>query len=171
MMYINIFTNLNNEINEFLIILTLNISILLLILCIKYYKYIYYIFINYYVFIYIILSILFTIIFLIAKCYMGINYFDKYLYIDKNNENSTLYFVLFHVVYYMILGFLFEFRGWKSSIIQTIIVEFLIAYIQKCNYKTINIESGIYSIIIGLTSYFTGSILRFLLHYYIKFYI
>lgn len=102
---------------------------------------------------------------------MGLTYFDKYLYIDKNNDYSTLYYILFHVVYYLVLGLLFGFIGWKSSIIQTIIVEFLIAYVQKCDYLSINIETGIYSILIGLTSYFTGAIIRFYLGLLSSFYI
>lgn len=153
------------------IILFFVFSIILLSYIIIYFNSIYYIFINYYVYIYIISSILFTILFLFAKCYMGLTYFDKYLYIDKNNDYSTLYYILFHVVYYLVLGLLFGFIGWKSSIIQTIIVEFLIAYVQKCDYLSINIETGIYSILIGLTSYFTGAIIRFYLGLLSSFYI
>ena len=158
---------INNNDKIITTVISVIILSLILLLSIKYYKYIYYIFINYYVYIYIISSILSTLLFLIAKCYMGFDYFDKFLYIDKNDKNDKndiLYYVLFHIVYYIILGLIFEFNGWKSSIIQTIIVEFLIAYVEKCDYKYINIKTGIYSIIIGLASYFTGSTIRYLLN-------
>ena len=110
------------------------------------------------VYIYIIGSIVSTIIFLVLKCEYNIKYFDKYLY-DKTNKlekENLLNFILFRVVYYIILGLIFQFNGWFWSILQTILLEFMILYGENCDMN-ININSGIYSIIIGLTSYFVGA--------------
>lgn len=110
------------------------------------------------VYIYIIGSIVSTIIFLVLKCEYNIKYFDKYLY-DKTNKlekENLLNFILFRVVYYIILGSIFKFNGWFWSILQTILLEFMILYGENCDMN-ININSGIYSIIIGLTSYFVGA--------------
>ena len=114
------------------------------------------------VYIYIIGSILLTLVFLVAKCYYNFNYLDSILYKNNDEEKSNIIeYILFHVVYYMILGYIFEFNGWKSSIVQTIIIEFLIAYVEKCDVNNINWETGIYSIIIGLTSYFIGATIKY----------
>jgi hypothetical protein len=110
------------------------------------------------VYIYIIGSIVSTIIFLVLKCEYNIKDFDKYLY-DKTNKlekENLLKFILFRIVYYIILGSIFQFNGWFWSILQTILLEFMILYGENCDMN-ININSGIYSIIIGLTSYFVGA--------------
>ena len=126
---------------------------------------------TYLVYSYIIGSILLTLMFLVAKCYYNFHYLDSILYKNNNiGESNLVEYVLFHVVYYMILGYIFEFNGWKSSIVQTIIIEFLIAYVEKCDANNINWETGIYSIIIGLTSYFIGASIRFYMKKKNKFY-
>tara|TARA_Y100000389_G_scaffold128022_3_gene125409 strand:+ start:6128 stop:6670 length:543 start_codon:yes stop_codon:yes gene_type:complete len=107
---------------------------------------------------YIIGSVLSTIIYLIAKCYFQFDKLDKFLY---NNDESIIEFVLFRFVYYFILGYIFQFNGLFSSIIQTIIIEFLIAYVERCQINNINWETGILSIIIGLTSYLIGATISY----------
>jgi hypothetical protein len=113
------------------------------------------------VYIYIIGSIVSTIIFLVLKCEYNIKIFDKYLYSEKpsikgDDIDAILKFILFRIVYYIILGSIFQFNGWFWSILQTILLEFMILYGENCDMN-ININSGIYSIIIGLTSYFVGA--------------
>lgn len=115
---------------------------------------------NYLVTIYIISSIGLTILYLFAKCYYNFDYFDSILY-KKEGDEKILNYILFHVVYYLILGLIFGMNEWQMSIIQTIIIEFLIAYVERCDYKNINYMTGIYSILIGLTSYFAGGLFSY----------
>lgn len=114
---------------------------------------------------YLISSIIFTIVFSVLKCNYNFTYFDNILYKKEHDNFNIVEYIFFHIVYYMILGFIFAFNSWELSIVQTVLIELLIAYVEKCDRNNVNWESGITSIIIGLTSYFIGAYLNTIIYY------
>lgn len=156
------YINKNTDININLLIYIISISLISYITGIIIHK-IYYksVSIKYFINIYIIITVLLTIAFLVARCYYNFNYFDDFLYKKDNENKNMIKYVLFHVIYYMILGYVFSFNKWQENILHIIVVELLIAYVERCNYKNMNWATGIYSITIGLFSYFTGASIKY----------
>ena len=108
---------------------------------------------------------LLTILFLVMKCYFKITVFDQFLYLsdekenDNNQNNKTeklLYFIGFHVIFYFVLGLIFQYNDLWMQIIQTIFIEFALVIGQHCTVENINYQSAILSIVIGMSSYIAG---------------
>lgn len=108
-------------------------------------------------YIYIVSAIVLTVLFILAKCLYEFKRFDKYLYIS--NE-TWLEYVLFHVVTYMILGFIFGIDNFMLFLMKTVVVEMGLAYVKDCSIESIPVDSALYSIIIGIVSYISGINIR-----------
>jgi hypothetical protein len=120
-------------------------------------------------------AILLSILFIILKCYYKITYFDKYLYLSNDSKDSEdsekkmenlLYYIGFHVIFYFILGLIFQFDKLLMQILQTIFVEFAFVFAENCTFENMNYESAIISIIIGMTSYIFAGFLMKLIKYF-----
>lgn len=106
------------------------------------------------------------ITFVILKCYMGITAFDKYLYTNENEPTDYITYIVSHVVTYFVFGIIFGLDIYKEMIFKTIVVEFVLLSVHNCDIRKItNPKSAVYSIIIGLVSYFIGAILHNLIFY------
>jgi hypothetical protein len=116
-------------------------------------------------------AIALTLLFLVLKCFFNITYFDKFLYLSKDEGNQTeklLYFIGFHVVFYFVLGLIFQYKDLWLQIIQTIFVEFALVAGEKCSVEDLNYQSAILSIVIGMSSYIAGGFLMKMIKKYRK---
>lgn len=121
-----------------------------------------------YVYEYLFITILITVIYAIVKCHFQIKIFDKFVYIENSSSKLTkediFKYLLFHVFGYMIIGYIFSNKYFASNLIQTIIIECLLAALKNCNMNEILqydvIFTAVSSITIGMMSYYVGGRLR-----------
>ena len=99
-----------------------------------------------------------TILFIVLKCHFKITIFDKFLYIPKESQetNNLMYYILFHVIFYFVLGLIFKHDDLWIQILQTIFVEFALLYGENCTIQNANYQSAIISIFVGMISYILG---------------
>lgn len=123
---------------------------------------------DFFAYLYLIITILITVIYAILKCYQNVTIFDDFFYIEINFSKLTiesiLKYVSYHVISYMILGFMFTNNHFISNSLHTIVIELILASVKNCKpkelYKKDVIFSATVSICTGIFSYFIGGLIR-----------
>jgi len=121
-----------------------------------------------YVYEYLYATIIITIIYAFIKCYFNVSVFDKYVYIEnkasKLTTDAIIKYLIFHVFGYMIIGYIFTNKHFTSNLLQTILIECILASIKNCKpnelYKEDVLFTAFSSICIGMFSYFIGGVIR-----------
>lgn len=122
----------------------------------------------FFVYLYLILTIIITITYAFLKCYQNFTALDDFFYIEMNfselTTESVVKYILYHVVSYMILGFMFTNKHFISNSLQTILIELILASVKNCNpkelYKKDVVFTAAVSILSGIISYYIGGVIR-----------
>ena len=114
-------------------------------------------------YIYIIFVLLSLLIYYVIKCKYNNDFFDKFLYIDKNNQSigNNIYYYLSNLLIYFIYGIIFGKRNFIFMILKIILFQFIILYIQNCNLLKYEIAYDylVKSIIISIVFYYLVTLL------------
>lgn len=115
---------------------------------------------------YIYLSFVFIsfVAFAVMKCKYNIDTFDKYLYIE-HDENTTviewLKYIGSHFIVMFSFGFIFTLDTFYEMFAKTILLEIALVQIKICSVTNMgDMKSAIMSIIIGMMSYYIGGYAR-----------
>lgn len=109
----------------------------------------------------------------VLKCGYNITVFDEYLFLENNLTTSGLVkYILSHVVIYFVIGLIFAHESITLIIFKTIIIEFMLVFIKQCSISNDikEFESAFVSIVIGIISFYVGSMMGKFIRSYIKIY-
>jgi hypothetical protein len=119
-------------------------------------------------YIYILISIITLVVIYIVKCTYNNNFFDRFLYLDDENENNKYTYYASNSLLFFIYGIIFGIRNIYLIILKIIIYDFIVFLIKYCKYNNIDIYSKelqyslislLRTIILSILSYYMGTII------------
>lgn len=115
-------------------------------------------------YIYLLLVFVSFVVFAVMKCKYDIDTFDKYLYIE-HNENTTviewLKYIGSHFIVMFLFGFIFTLDTFYEMFAKTVFLEIALVQIKLCSVTELgDMKSALMSIVVGMISYYIGGYAR-----------
>ena len=119
-------------------------------------------------YIYLLISVITLLIIYIVKCKYNNNFFDKFLYLDNENQTNKYTYYASNSLLFFIYGILFGIRNIYIILLKIIIYNIIIFLIKYCNHINIDINSKEFqyslislfrTIMLSILSYYVGTII------------